>query len=58
MENDVARQQRRAEDVRKRAGRFRVLIIGRANLGKTTILQRVCNTMERPKIFDQEGHEV
>ena len=30
--------------------RFRVLIIGRANAGKTSILQRVCNTTERPVI--------
>jgi GTPase SAR1 family protein len=38
--------------------RFHVLIIGRANAGKTTILQRVCNTTEQPKIFDPQGHEV
>jgi hypothetical protein len=31
--------------------RFRVLIIGRANAGKTTILQRVCDTTESPKIY-------
>jgi hypothetical protein len=30
---------------------FRVLIIGRANAGKTTILQRVCNTTESPMIY-------
>jgi GTPase SAR1 family protein len=30
--------------------RFRVLIIGKANAGKTTILQRVCNTTESPEI--------
>jgi hypothetical protein len=30
--------------------RFRVLIIGRANAGKTSILQRVCDTNESPKI--------
>ena len=37
--------------------RFRVLIIGRANAGKTTILQRVCNTTESPKTYrlDQWG---
>ena len=32
---------------------FRVLIIGRANAGKTTILQRVCDTTESPKIYRQ-----
>jgi septin family protein len=30
---------------------FRVLVIGRANAGKTTILQRVCDTTESPKIY-------
>ena len=30
---------------------FRVLIIGRANAGKTTILQRVCETTESPIVF-------
>jgi GTP-binding protein EngB required for normal cell division len=31
--------------------RFRVLIIGRANAGKTTILKRVCDTTESPEIY-------
>ena len=31
--------------------RFRVLVIGRANAGKTSILQRVCDTTESPKIY-------
>ena len=31
--------------------RFRVLVIGRANAGKTTILQRVCETTESPTIY-------
>ena len=34
---------------------FRVLIVGRANAGKTTILQRVCETTESPKIFRVSG---
>ena len=55
---DIERQRKRAENVRERTGRFRVLIIGRANAGKTTILQRVCNTTEQPRIFNREGHEV
>ena len=55
---DIERQQIRAQNVRRLARRFRILIIGRANAGKTTILQRVCNTTEQPKIFNQEGHEV
>ena len=31
--------------------RFRVLVMGRANAGKTSILQRVCDTTESPKIY-------
>ncbi|KAH9028977.1 hypothetical protein EDB85DRAFT_1571481 [Lactarius pseudohatsudake] len=30
---------------------FRVLIIGRANAGKTSILQRICDTTESPIIY-------
>jgi GTPase SAR1 family protein len=30
---------------------FRVLIIGRANAGKTSILQRVCETTESPSVY-------
>ncbi|KAF5378324.1 hypothetical protein D9615_008726 [Tricholomella constricta] len=47
-----------AERLRAKAGRFRILIIGRANAGKTTILQKVCNTTEDPEIFDSEGNKV
>ena len=31
--------------------KFRVLVIGRANAGKTSILQRVCDTTESPEIY-------
>ena len=55
---DPERQRRRAKNIRRRTSHFRVLIIGRANAGKTTILQRVCNTTECPKIFNPQGHEV
>jgi hypothetical protein len=34
---------------------FRVLIIGRANAGKTTILQRVCDTTESPIVYRRDG---
>ncbi|KAF8267878.1 hypothetical protein EI94DRAFT_1829846 [Lactarius quietus] len=34
---------------------FRVLVVGRANAGKTSILQRVCETTESPIIY--RGHE-
>ncbi|KAF5378748.1 hypothetical protein D9615_007008 [Tricholomella constricta] len=46
------------EEVRLYAGKFRILIIGRANAGKTTILQKVCKTNELPEVFDYAGYEV
>ena len=55
---EIERQRRRAQNVRGLTARFRVLIIGRANAGKTTILQRVSNATEQTKIFNREGHEV
>jgi 50S ribosomal subunit-associated GTPase HflX len=56
--DDIERQRIRAQNVRRLTARFRVLIIGRANAGKTTILQRVCNTTEQPKILGRKGHKV
>ncbi|KAJ7938703.1 hypothetical protein B0H13DRAFT_1587466 [Mycena leptocephala] len=37
--------------------KFRVLIVGRANAGKTSILQRVCDTTESPKTYRVTGEE-
>jgi hypothetical protein len=38
---------------------FRVLLIGRANAGKTSILQRVCETTESPKnLPERDGRYV
>jgi len=37
---------------------FRILVIGRANAGKTTILRKVCNTTGDPTIFDPEGNKI
>ncbi|KAG2093318.1 uncharacterized protein F5147DRAFT_821234 [Suillus discolor] len=47
-----------AQELRESIGRFRVLIIGRANAGKTTILQKVCNTTDQPEIFDAKGNRI
>ncbi|KAI6141671.1 hypothetical protein BKA82DRAFT_1006529 [Pisolithus tinctorius] len=41
-----------------RIPRFRILVMGKANAGKTTILQRVCNTTDEPEIFDGNGEKV
>ncbi|KAI6013781.1 hypothetical protein EDC04DRAFT_2757514 [Pisolithus marmoratus] len=35
---------KRAREYMENIKKFRVLVIGRANAGKTTILQRVCKT--------------
>ena len=45
-------------DLMKKFGRFRILIIGRANAGKTTVLQRICNSTEDPEIYDDLGQKV
>jgi len=37
-----------AAKLRARYTHFRILVIGRANAGKTTLLKRVCNTKEDP----------
>ncbi|KAG1744538.1 uncharacterized protein EDB91DRAFT_188335 [Suillus paluster] len=44
--------------IKEKCGRFRILIIGRANAGKTTILQRVCNTRENPEIYNSAGEKI
>jgi GTP-binding protein EngB required for normal cell division len=45
-------------ELRRKFNRFRILIIGRANAGKTTILQRVCKTRENPEIYNSAGEKV
>jgi septin family protein len=52
------RDARRARYIRDKIGRFRILVIGRANAGKTTILQKVCNTTEQPVIHTASGEMV
>jgi predicted GTPase len=46
------------EELKKKSQRFRILIIGRANAGKSTILKRICDTTEEPEILDSEGNKV
>ncbi|KAG1845739.1 hypothetical protein C8R48DRAFT_439939 [Suillus tomentosus] len=47
-----------AQKLRRMIRRFRVLIVGRANAGKTTILQKVCNTTDQPEIYDTKGNKI
>ncbi|KAG2063346.1 hypothetical protein BDR04DRAFT_961557, partial [Suillus decipiens] len=46
------------QNLRERFGHFRVLIMGRANAGKTTNLQKVCNTTDHLEIYDTKGNKV
>ncbi|KAF8325119.1 hypothetical protein F5887DRAFT_1065431 [Amanita rubescens] len=43
-----------AAKLRAKYTHFRILVIGRANAGKTTLLKRVCNTKEDP-VYSQRG---
>ena len=49
-----------AEQIRDECPQFRILIIGKANAGKTTILRKVCNAKPdaKPIVYDAEGKEV
>ncbi|KAJ6533506.1 hypothetical protein B0H19DRAFT_964886 [Mycena capillaripes] len=44
-------------DLRSKCPHFRVLIIGRANAGKTTLLKKVCNSIDDPQIFSPSGRK-
>ena len=47
-----------AAKLRAKYTHFRILVIGRANAGKTTLLKRVCNTTEEPSIYDGDKNLV
>ncbi|KAG6914091.1 hypothetical protein DXG01_002462 [Tephrocybe rancida] len=44
-----------ASKLRDKYTYFRILVIGRANAGKTTLLKWVCNITEEPCIYDDQG---
>ncbi|KAI6169225.1 hypothetical protein EDD17DRAFT_1749740 [Pisolithus thermaeus] len=48
----------KARDYMKNIKQFRVLVMGRANAGKTTILQRVCSSTDHPEVFDGKGNKI
>ena len=50
----------RAEEIRAECRQFRILIIGKANAGKTTILRKVCNAQPdaKPIVYDAKGKKV
>ncbi|KDQ16722.1 hypothetical protein BOTBODRAFT_30638 [Botryobasidium botryosum FD-172 SS1] len=47
-----------AAQLRSKYQHFRVLIMGRANAGKTTILKAVCGTREAPQVYNQRGRRI
>ncbi|KAG6810268.1 hypothetical protein H0H92_012620 [Tricholoma furcatifolium] len=47
-----------AAKLRAKYTHFRILVIGRANAGKTTLLKRVCNTEEDPVYKRRGSHNV
>ncbi|KAG2052541.1 hypothetical protein BDR06DRAFT_514983 [Suillus hirtellus] len=44
--------------IKEKIGRFRILVIGGANAGKTTVLQRICNTRDNPEIYNSVGEKI
>ncbi|KAJ7731085.1 hypothetical protein B0H16DRAFT_1733488 [Mycena metata] len=44
--------------IRAKCHRFRALILGRANAGKTTVLKKVCNSTEDPEIHSPNGTKI
>jgi GTPase SAR1 family protein len=47
-----------AVKIRQKYKHFRILVIGRANAGKTTLLKRVCNTKDDPCIYDKQSKDL
>jgi len=47
-------------EIRHECPHFRILIIGKANAGKTTILRKVCNAKQdaKPIVYDAEGEKL
>ena len=47
-------------EIHRECGQFRILVIGKANAGKTTILRKVCNAKPdaKPIIYDEKGKKV
>ncbi|KZP32351.1 hypothetical protein FIBSPDRAFT_1036978 [Athelia psychrophila] len=45
-------------DIRERFNRIRILVIGRANAGKTTVLQKVCGTTDQPVVYNARGNKI
>ncbi|KAF9458884.1 GTP-binding protein [Collybia nuda] len=58
FDTESQEEQIRRMKLARKAGRFRILIIGRANAGKTTILKKICNTTDEPEIYNSKGEKI
>jgi GTPase SAR1 family protein len=49
-----------AFEIRRQCPQFRILVIGKANAGKTTILRKVCNAKPdaKPIVYDAGGRKI
>ncbi|KAJ6533310.1 hypothetical protein DFH09DRAFT_1043836 [Mycena vulgaris] len=48
----------KAIELRSRCEHFRILVIGRANAGKTTLLKKVCNSIVDPETRSASGEKI
>ncbi|KZP15285.1 hypothetical protein FIBSPDRAFT_85292 [Athelia psychrophila] len=48
----------KTHNIRDKCPHFRILVMGKSNAGKTTILKKVCNTVDEPKIFSPSGDQI
>ncbi|KAJ6779216.1 hypothetical protein DFH09DRAFT_1325148 [Mycena vulgaris] len=48
----------KAIELRSQCKHFRILVIGRANAGKTTLLKKVCNSIVDPEIRSESGEKI
>ncbi|KAF8207797.1 hypothetical protein K438DRAFT_2013229 [Mycena galopus ATCC 62051] len=48
----------KAIELRSQCEHFRILVIGRANAGKTTLLKKVCDSLVDPEIFSPSGKQI
>ncbi|KAF9460892.1 GTP-binding protein [Collybia nuda] len=55
---DAQEEQDRWEELARKAKRFRILIIGRTNAGKTTILKKFCDSTDEPEIYNNKGEKI
>ncbi|KZT25838.1 hypothetical protein NEOLEDRAFT_1064394 [Neolentinus lepideus HHB14362 ss-1] len=44
--------------IRQACNRFRILVVGRANAGKTTLLKKFCQSKEEPDVWNERGEQI